>query len=198
MAQIQHTVLPDSSLHEVKGAAAASVDTVLVADGAGSSTFSSVSAAMLASDSVTTIKILDANVTTPKLADGAVTTVKIADGAVTSDKLAESAFRRTINTQTGTAYTLQLTDRVAYVRLDNAAANTVTIPAEATVAYENGDQIDLFQAGAGGTTIMADTGVTVNGVLAGSAALAAQFSGATLIKVGTNEWDLVGDHGGVS
>jgi len=47
-----------------------------------------VTAAMLASDSVTTVKITDLNVTTGKLAAGAVTTAKITDANVTADKLA--------------------------------------------------------------------------------------------------------------
>lgn len=45
------------------------------------------SAANLASDSVTTAKIADSNVTAAKLGSSAVTTAKIADEAVTSEKL---------------------------------------------------------------------------------------------------------------
>jgi hypothetical protein len=48
-----------------------------------------VTAAKLASDAVTTIKILDANVTTAKIADANVTTAKIADSAITSAKIAD-------------------------------------------------------------------------------------------------------------
>jgi hypothetical protein len=47
-----------------------------------------VTATLLASDSVTTVKITDLNVTTGKLAAGAVTTAKITDANVTADKLA--------------------------------------------------------------------------------------------------------------
>ena len=50
-----------------------------------------VTATMLASDSVTTVKITDLNVTTGKLADSAVTTGKITDLNVTTGKLADSA-----------------------------------------------------------------------------------------------------------
>lgn len=45
------------------------------------------SASVLASDVVTTAKILDSNITTAKLADSNVTTAKIADGAVTPAKM---------------------------------------------------------------------------------------------------------------
>lgn len=50
-----------------------------------------IDATRLASDAVTTVKILDANVTEAKLADGAVTTTKLADTAVNSAKLATNA-----------------------------------------------------------------------------------------------------------
>lgn len=49
---------------------------------------SGITAAKLASDAVTTAKILDANVTTAKLADSAVTVDKITDATITSAKLA--------------------------------------------------------------------------------------------------------------
>lgn len=50
-----------------------------------------VPAAGIATDAVTTAKILDANVTAAKLATNAVTTAKIADGAVTAAKLDSAA-----------------------------------------------------------------------------------------------------------
>jgi hypothetical protein len=50
-----------------------------------------VSATMLASDSVTTVKILDANVTEAKIATNAITNAKIADSAVDTAELAASA-----------------------------------------------------------------------------------------------------------
>jgi hypothetical protein len=43
----------------------------------------------LADDAVTTLKIMDANITTAKLADGSVTTAKVADNAVTSAKIVD-------------------------------------------------------------------------------------------------------------
>ena len=50
-----------------------------------------VTAAKIASDAVTTAKILDANVTAAKLASDAVTTAKILDANVTAAKLANTA-----------------------------------------------------------------------------------------------------------
>ena len=48
-------------------------------------------AAGLASDSVTTVKILDANVTTAKIADGAITMAKLASGVVEDDQFVLSS-----------------------------------------------------------------------------------------------------------
>lgn len=198
MAVVQHNTLTASSLHELKGAAAAAVDTVPIADGAGSTTFDKVDTDQIADNAITTPKIADLAVTEPKLADNSVSNRTIIDGAVTVEKLGPGAFRRTINTQTGTTYQLQLTDAVKYIRMNNASANTITLVLDALVAFEIGAQIDLFQAGVGATSVAGAVGVTINGVSAGSATLGGQFSGATLIKVDTNEWDLVGDHGGVT
>jgi hypothetical protein len=50
-----------------------------------------ITADKLASDSVTTVKILNANVTAAKIASDAVTTVKILDANVTAEKLANTA-----------------------------------------------------------------------------------------------------------
>lgn len=68
-------------------------DQVLVADSAATNgvKWGTVSATGLASDAVTTAKILDANVTEAKLAADAVATAKIANGAVTAAKLAATA-----------------------------------------------------------------------------------------------------------
>lgn len=52
---------------------------------------SSITAAKLASNAVTTAKITDANVTAAKLASDSVTTAKIVDANVTSDKLANNS-----------------------------------------------------------------------------------------------------------
>jgi len=48
-------------------------------------------AAMLGTDSVTTVKIVDANVTTAKIADASVTTPKVADAAITLPKMGPSS-----------------------------------------------------------------------------------------------------------
>lgn len=94
----------------------------------------------------------------------------------------------TLNAQTGTTYTLALTDRGQTVTMDNAAANTVTIPANASAAFDIGSVVTVIMKGAGTTTITGATGVTVNGSSAGSVSISAQYQGVSLLKTGTNEW----------
>jgi len=95
------------------------------------------------------------------------------------------------NRQTA-SYTLVLGDADKLVEINNASANNLTIPLNSSVAFATGTQILLAQYGAGQTTIVATSGVTVrsNGA---KLKLNAQYSGATLIKIDTNEWYLFGD-----
>ena len=95
-----------------------------------------------------------------------------------------------INAQTGTTYTPVLTDNGKLVTLANAAAITLTVPTNASVAYAIGAQINIQAIGAGQVTIVGDTGVTVNGT---GTKLRAQWSAATLVKLGTDSWTLIGD-----
>lgn len=120
-------------------------------------------------------------------------TIQIKDDGVTPAKVAGA-----VNAQTGTTYALVLTDDHKIVTMTNAGANTLTVPTNASVAFPVGAKIDVVMGGAGVTTITGDTGVTVNGVSAGSAALSAQYVGASLIKTATDTWLLVGSHGGVA
>lgn len=103
-----------------------------------------------------------------------------------------------INAQTGTAYTLGLTDRGQTVTMNNAAANTVTVPTNATAAFEVGSVVSILQLGAGVTSIKGATGVTINGVAAGTGAIGTRWQGASLLKIGTDAWVLSGDVGAVS
>jgi hypothetical protein len=97
----------------------------------------------------------------------------------------------TTNRQTA-SYTLVLSDADKLVEMNVGSANNLTIPLNSSVAFSTGTQILLAQYGAGQTTIVATSGVTVrsNG---GKLKLNVQYSGATLIKIDTNEWYLFGD-----
>lgn len=96
-----------------------------------------------------------------------------------------------INAQTGTSYTAVLTDRV--VTMDNASPNTFTVPANSSVAFPVGSSLEVWQAGAGQTTIVADTGVTILYPADKTLLLRVQHSGASLRKVAADTWRLVGD-----
>ena len=98
----------------------------------------------------------------------------------------------TTNAQTGTTYTLVLTDaNNTVVELSNTSAITVTVPLESSVAYPVGSQVQLLQTNTGQVTVAGASGVTVNGTP--GLKLRAQWSFATLIKRASNTWVIVGD-----
>jgi hypothetical protein len=99
----------------------------------------------------------------------------------------------TLNANRQTAsYTLVIADAGKLVETNVASANNLTVPANSSVPFGIGTQILLAQYGAGQTTVVADTGVTIRSS-GGKLKLSAQYSGATLVKIGTNEWYLFGD-----
>ena len=95
------------------------------------------------------------------------------------------------NRQTA-SYTLVLSDADKLVEMNVGSANNLTVPLNSSVAFATGTQILLAQYGAGQTTIVATSGVTIrsNGA---KLKLNVQYSGATLIKIATDEWYLFGD-----
>src|SRR6185312_3545585 len=96
-----------------------------------------------------------------------------------------------VNAQSGTTYTLALADAGGWVRMTSASANTVTVPANASVAFPVNTIISVRQAGAGQTTIAAAGGVTINATAA--TVLRTTNSTISLVKIGSDTWDLVGD-----
>lgn len=99
------------------------------------------------------------------------------------------------NIQSGTSYTLLNTEavRTQALLMTSGSANTVTIPTNATQAFPIGTCISVVQDGAGVTTISAASGVTLNGVSAGSGAINNRYQGVSLLKTGTNTWVASGD-----
>ena len=92
----------------------------------------------------------------------------------------------TINTQTGTSYTVGTVttdnDGKTYLRMNNAASNTATITTAQT------KPISIRQTGNGATTIVAGAGVTLNGNLVFSA----QHQTKTVVPLGSGVYDVVG------
>jgi hypothetical protein len=103
----------------------------------------------------------------------------------------------TVNAQTGTTYTLALTDAPAssanqgIVTMNNGSANTLTIPANGTVAFPVGTVVQVVQLGAGQTTIAITTDTLLN---ASSVTARAQNSTLVLTKIATTTWVLSGDN----
>lgn len=94
------------------------------------------------------------------------------------------------NRQTA-SYTLVLTDADKLIEMNVGSANTLTVPPNSDVAFPIGTAILVTQYGSGATTIQAGSGVTIRS--AGSVlGLSAQYAGASLIKIATNEWYLNG------
>jgi hypothetical protein len=174
-------------------------DYALLADSAATNGFSwkQIPAAGIASDAVTTAKILNANVTAAKLASDSVETAKIADNAVTQAKLADRSVgsaeldNLTLNAVTDT-YTFVLTDAQKLVTLTKSTGFTVTVPLNSSVAFEIGDQINLVQLGTGQVTVAGASGVDIRSE-GSKLKLKGQYATATLVKIATNEWVLLGN-----
>lgn len=96
-----------------------------------------------------------------------------------------------ITNQQTSSYTLALTDDGKMVEMNVGSANNLTVPADNTVNFPIGTSIDILQVGAGQTTIVAASGVTIN--RATGLKLRAQWSAATIIKRAANTWVAVGD-----
>ena len=118
--------------------------------------------------------------------------------AAQMNTLQDSVWSDDVNTQTGTSYTLVLTDSGKQVTMSNASASTLTIPPNASVAFAVGVKIQVIQLGAGAVTLTAGAGVTINSL--STSLILGQYQVATLIKQATNTWiaNLGGSAGGAT
>ena len=98
----------------------------------------------------------------------------------------------TLNAQTGTTYTLVLTDSAKFITCSNASAVVVTVPPNSSVAFPTGTQVNIMMLGAGSTSIAPGSGVTIRSDGA-KLTLNAQYAVATLLKIDTNTWVAVGN-----
>lgn len=104
----------------------------------------------------------------------------------------DSAFDRTINEQTGTTYTIAVSDELKLVTLENASPVTVTIDTNANVACPIGSRIDLLQKGAGKVTFSGGAGVTINSK-SGNKSIGGRYVAVSIIQYATDYWYLIGD-----
>ena len=114
-------------------------------------------------------------------------TVETTANSASTDKVDKNL---TLNAQTGTTYTLVLTDSAKVVTLNNASAITLTVPTNASVAFSVGAQVNLVQLGAGQVTVSSSATIRSQG---SKLKLNGQYSAATLLKIATDEWVLVGN-----
>jgi hypothetical protein len=114
-------------------------------------------------------------------------------GSVTIGYDAKAGTTLALNAQTGTTYTLVAADASnKLVELNNASAITLTVPPS---VFSIGEQINVYQRGAGQVTFAQGAGVTIRSTGATSTApkLRAQYSAATVICIGVSEFLIVGD-----
>lgn len=91
-----------------------------------------------------------------------------------------------LNAQTGTTYTLALTDKGKFVTMTNGSASTLTVPPSTDVAFAVGDTIEGAQMGAGQVTLTAGAGVTLHA--SPGLKVAAQYGTFGLKKIATDTW----------
>ena len=96
------------------------------------------------------------------------------------------------NIQTGTSYTLALSDWGKIIEMQSGSPNTVTIPLNSSVAFPIGTEIQVLQFGAGQTTIAAVGGVTTKSK-SNQLKIANTYTGVTLVKRGTDDWYVIGN-----
>ncbi len=160
-------------------------------------------AASLASDAVTTVKILDSNVTTAKLASSsvtaavigsdAVTTTKILDANVTAAKIATGAITSTQISATGGVPTYSVASKTANATLtvaetvvladSSGGAITLTLPAVAGVGSGQVYTIKKTDSSAFAVNIAPAAG-TIDG--AATISLYGQYEAVQLVSNGTN------------
>lgn len=86
---------------------------------------------------------------------------------------------------------LVLADADRLVSMTKGSANSLTVPPDADVDFLIGTQIAIIQRGAGETSIVAGSGVTIQSA-DGALSLTGQYATAALVKLATNTWLLAG------
>jgi len=111
---------------------------------------------------------------------------------LTNKTLSSPVINTGFNQQTGTSYTIGLSDNGKILEVSNSSAINVLIPTNST-AFPIGAQITVLQTGTGQITFAAVTSgtTTLNGTP--GLKLRAQWSSAVLVKRDTEQWVVLGD-----
>ncbi len=94
-----------------------------------------------------------------------------------------------INKQTGTSYTTVLADAGSLIIMDNASANTVTIPPD---VYSIGAVLAVRQKGVGQTTLVEGSSVTIAAPISKGLIISEQGEIAALVQESINYWSVTG------
>jgi len=96
-----------------------------------------------------------------------------------------------LNTQTASC-TLVLLDAGKTLLMNSASANSVTIPPSSSVNFDLGTFIDVVQLGAGQTSFVAGSGVTILNPFS-ALTLSEQYASARITKIATDTWLVSGN-----
>lgn len=102
----------------------------------------------------------------------------------------------TLRAVTGTSDTLVLTDADnKLITYSNTGTTTVTVPPFSSIAMTTGSVVNVIKIGSGGTiSIVQGSGVTLasSGATSTNPVITGQFKAASLVKVSTDSWYIVG------
>ena len=115
------------------------------------------------------------------------------DGTYLSDALNNllNEVEVSINNQNNTTYTAQLSDANNVITFTNVGAITFTVPANTSVAFPVGTELELIQMSTGQVSITSTDSILYNSTY--KASLKGQYSKATLRKISSTSWLLSGD-----
>lgn len=148
-----------------------------------------------------TATLFNACTAVPEVRDSTITATTILDSGTTNAHYFRSTVNSVfyadqlatvINAQVGTTYTLVAADLGKLITCSNAGAITLTVPANATVAFPIGAEVRVMQGAAGAVTVATGgtptlrsrgTLLTTNG----------QYAAIRLTKIATDEWLIDGD-----
>ncbi len=117
------------------------------------------------------------------------TQITFADGTTQTTAGVPSLTQFSTKTSSFTLDSIAAKDSVYEV--NSSSAVTVTIPANADLAWPIGASVDILQVGTGQVTISPAAGVTLNYTPGNK--LRTQWSSCTILKRGTNSWVVYGD-----
>ena len=109
---------------------------------------------------------------------------------ITGSEIIDGVKLTTTRSVTSFPNTLALADANKFIKLDNGSANVTTIPPNSSVAFPTGTRIEITQSNSGQSQVVAGSGVTLRAA-GGASKLSAQYATATLLKVATDEWDVI-------